>query len=165
MKSALDMDTRTPFEWEPCPKCSERLEYGTNGMGRVVTICPVCDWGHKPAREYDIFRQRMAELPQPEPDFLKPSGPSRNYKVKTCSCGATFQPNNSRQTHCGTKCRDAWLKAKRDKNRGDGFCRCGKPRQFGFKSCPQHVAAERKRKEESKQGQRWRTYWQNKGAA
>jgi hypothetical protein len=162
MKSALDLDTRTPFEWEPCPKCSERLEYGTNGMGRVVTICPVCDWGHKPAREYDLFRQRMAELPQPEPDFLKPSGPARNYKVKTCFCGTPFQPNNSRQTHCGTKCRDAWLQERRNANRANGLCRCGRELVTGYRSCELHLAFNTARRRKSS---RTRTYWQNKGAA
>ena len=98
-------------DWEPCAKCGERLEFGTNGMGKLVPECPVCDWGWKPRHgEWLRDRKRM------EDDAMRQS--VEEYKAATARayqrlgervcvyCHTSFQPLNDAAAFCSTKCKD-----------------------------------------------------------
>jgi len=138
-------------DWEPCKTCGERLDFGTNGMGKLVPACPVCDWGWRPSRDYVAYRQRVTRITVRADDI---GDVSAKFDAKSCECGRVFLPKCSAQKHCTVKCAQAAQARSHAKMRAArleaGLCReCGKePMVEGLKSCAECRAykARRKRK-------------------
>lgn len=94
-------------DWEPCKrlrngqKCGERLDFSTDGMGRLVAQCPVCDWGWKPSTKYGTFERRAAAIAQ---ETRAPVILSR-YVPRACvTCHASYVPTSSSQKYCSEAC-------------------------------------------------------------
>lgn len=106
---------------EPCKTCGERLEFSTNGMGVLLPVCPVCDLGFKPSREYAMYQERLAALQLPNRDA------SKMLSQPCAQCDRPFFPLCSAEIYCGDDCRYA---AKREQlaraKRHERHCdRCG----------------------------------------
>ncbi len=157
-------------DWEPCAKCGERLEFGTNGMGKLVPECPVCDWGWRPSRDYEAYKQRVRvdEVTREE------AFPTKHYIynadgsiTRDCRCGTRFPPSESGQRYCSDRCkRDAYKEAQRRvraKWDAAGLCtQCGRePQAPGLATGAKCLAAKRRN---GRGSEALRRYWQAKGA-
>lgn len=157
MRSPLTTDD-APYESAPCTRlrngvpCNEPLDFNTtDGMGRILPRCPVCDWGWRPSREYGAFRKRFRTEPIPEP---RPA-----HKRHCARCYEPFVAQYPNERLCSDACRAAARKDNvRRARQGMGSCAtCGRhfpalTRQAKYCiSCRGHAIAKSKRK-----------YWQNK---
>lgn len=153
------------YETVPCPRlrngktCNEPLHFETDGLGRLVELCPVCDWGWRPSREYPLYQQRRAAIVTP-PDPTQGGG-VKLYSPSRCEqCTVMYTPRTSRQRFCSDACKDAAKKAHHEASRermvAAPHCECGalltrsKERWF----CAKCRRAERKENR--------RAFWQNK---
>ena len=149
-------------DWEPCAKCGERLEFGTNGMGELVPSCPVCDWGWRPSRDYAAYRQRL-QLPMTPPEEI---AELPRWEARQCACGTWFQPTASAHKHCSNACiRKAHNECQqriRDERHARGICtNCGEhPSRPRRRTCGKCRVSAKERK------QRWlRKYYANRNKA
>lgn len=89
------------IEHARCDKDNSLLRFATNGHGRVVSVCPVCDEGAKPS----MPPRSVVLLP---PDDAEPPGVFQVFDDRFCSrCGRVFSPRNWRQRFCGVVCASA----------------------------------------------------------
>lgn len=111
--------------------CGERIEFSTNGMGRLLPQCPVCDWGWKPSRMYDAFRERYNVLPDEDVEIIEEPAQSALRSCRTCE--TLFAPKCRTHVYCADACRPNTTtmrcNAQRARWRAAGLCcMCGRPR-------------------------------------
>lgn len=89
--------------------CGEPLMFETDGNGRVLDICPVCDWGWRHSRDYAAYHKR-AEAVVALPDTFSTPAKERVYPNRDCDiCGQSYKPSNSRQRYCSNPCKQVGL--------------------------------------------------------
>lgn len=148
----------------PCRTCGNDLDFNTtDGMGRIVEQCPVCDWGWKPARDYHAFTRRRAAIATPTDTKSTPAN-QRNYTPRTCDiCSAEYKPHNARQRYCSIPCKDEAMRrlfAERSaRARRQRQCGCGAFLPLGSVAtycagCKSMADAENKRRQRAAQQQR-----------
>jgi len=163
-------------EVAPCSTCGEPLDFSTNGYGKLVEQCPVCDWGWRPRRDYPVFAQRKAaieRLRQAAEDVRPAKGQTYNVDgaiKRRCPCGVVFSPNAYAHRLCSNACKEAHKKAAmqrmKAKWRARGMCsQCGRyPSALGVEICDP-CRDRKKQRRGGWTGEALRRYWQKKGAA
>ena len=158
-------------DWEPCKTCGERLEFATNGMGKLVPQCPVCDWGWKPSKDYAAYAVRMniaqllADDPTPRPRGVYNAD---RAIVRKCHCGKKFAPSESGQRHCSDTCKRKVYKERQRRQRqrwiDRGMCTlCGSnPAEVRYRTC-QKCRLQRAKTPAAREA--LRRYWKAQGAA
>ena len=98
-----------------CAKCGEVLAFGTNGMGRVLEVCPHCDEG-RPLRVRPLAIRRCGSCTKPldelEADTCRRCIPRLQVFLKCIDCGG-----NARQTRCAECRRSYQLGIQRERTR------------------------------------------------
>lgn len=179
------------YETVPCPRlrngktCNEPLHFETDGLGRLVELCPVCDWGWRPSRQYDAFEKRAAvaknirrALGMLYAPQIRSAREAPRQPLGVCgACGNTFEPprrgGNTKycSAACGREAVNGRRKARRDAMASARRCVvCEKPNDRKGRSCSacaervKRAAAARAARPvaQSRQQMAQRAFWQNK---
>ena len=160
-------------DWEPCKTCGERLEFSTNGMGKLIPECPVCDWGWRPSRDYEGYRVRRNATVVVEYERQEATYNAHGQLKRTCCCGRTYSPQSSGQRYCREACKRKADNERQKRTReawdAKGLCtQCGKRPKAGagaIKTCQRCLDMKRNKRHGTRGSESLRRYWQNKRTA
>ena len=159
---------RRHYQSAPCPTCGESLDFSTDGNGRLVQQCPVCDWGWRKSRDYAAYQKRVQVAPA-EDYPRKPCTYNADGQLqRTCRCGVTFTVESTNHRYCSDTCKRAGENERQRRERErwavEGRCtQCGHDvMEKGKRTCAKCLSRARR---SGRGSEALRRYWANKGAA